>query len=257
MPSTNGSAPPSSDIAPASSDVASAARRYHRAERAVSWLVAFVAVAVVLAAIDTLPLLPAAVVAVGIVTLARVPLVSRSGHTRLITDAEPAAVVAAFRSVTPPILAFQWAIADEVDPGSGDGDSDDGRDSAGGSPTRATYELSYLFGLRSVSMTLDVRSAEPANGGGAAAVGTRSATDASDVVDTLEVSATAGGRPWGTYRVTIRAADPGTVVDVEMTTDRRFDLRSVPQALVAERYVEAVFSAQGYRVADRSVSWSV
>jgi len=250
MPSTDGSAPASDAIEPA-------ARRYHRAERAASWLVALLAVAVVLAAIDTLSLLPAAAVAVGIVAIARVPLVSRSGHTRLITDAEPTAVVAAFRSATPPILAFQWAVADEVDPGSGVGASDDGRDSVGGSPTRATYELSYLFGLRSVSMSLVVRSLDAANGIGSAGVDTGAATNGSDAVDTLEVSATAGGRPWGTYHVSVREADSGTVVDAEMTTDRRFDLRSVPQALVAERYVEAVFAAQGYRVADRSVSWSV
>ena len=241
MPSTNGSAPPSADTA-------AAARRYHRAERAVSWLVALFAVAVVLTAIRTLDLFSAALVAVGVAALARVPLVTRNGHTRLLTDAEPAAVVSAFRSATPPILAFQWAVADEVDPGGGDGESDDGDDSAGGSTTRATYELSYLFGLRSVSMSLEVRSLDAANGDEPAANG-------SDAVDTLEVTATAGGRPWGTYRVTIREADSGTVVDVELTTDRRFGLRSVPQALVAERYVESVFAAQGYRVVDRSVSW--
>ncbi|MFC5278314.1 hypothetical protein ACFPM1_06010 [Halorubrum rubrum] len=84
----------------------------------------------------------------------------------------------------------------------------------------------------------------------------RAVTSGDDAVETLEVSATAGGRPWGTYHVSVREGDAGTVVDVALTTDRRFDLRSVPQALVAERYFGTVLAAQGYRVAERGVSWS-
>ncbi|SMO60006.1 hypothetical protein [Halorubrum cibi] len=249
MSSTNGAA----GIPP---EVASVVRRYHRVERAVSWLVALVVVAVVLTAIRTLDLLPAALVAIGVVALVRVPIVSRSGRTRLVADADPSAVVAAFRSATPPILAFQWAAADEIDSGgegrNGVGGADGDADAA--PTTRATYDLSYLFGLRSVSMNLEVRSVG-VDDAGAVTDGDEAVTDG-DAVETLEVSATAGGRPWGTYHVSIRESDAGTVVDVALTTDRRFDLRSVPQALVAERYFDRVLSAQGYRVADRSVSWS-
>ncbi|MFD1571150.1 hypothetical protein [Halorubrum laminariae] len=245
MPSLNNSAAVSTEIA-------SVARRYRRVERTASWLVALLVVAVVLTAIRTLDLFPAALVAVGIVVLARIPLVTRNGHTRLITDSEPAAVVDAFRCGTPPILAFQWAVADTIELG---GEDVDAEESGSPATTRATYAFSYLFGLQSVSMTLEVRSLRREGDDRAATGGAGPATDA-DVVETLEVSATAGGRPWGTYRVTIRESDFGTVVDVDLTTDRRFDLRSVPQALVAERYFDAILSAQGYRVADRSVSWS-
>ena len=248
--------PSSNDAAEIPPEVASVVRRYHRVERAVSWLVALLVVAVAAAAFLSLDSLPAVLVAVGVVALVRIPIVSRSGRTRLVADADPPVVVAAFRSATPPILAFQWAIADEIDSGGEgrDGASGAHEDSHGGPTTRATYELSYLFGLRSISMAVEVRS--PGVDDGAVTDDTEAVTSGDDAVETLEVSATAGGRPWGTYHVSVREDDAGTVVDVRLTTDRRFDLRSVPQTLVAERYFEAVLSAQGYRVADRSVSWS-
>ncbi|WP_066413135.1 hypothetical protein [Halorubrum aethiopicum] len=254
--------PSSNDAAEIPPEVASAVRRYHRVERAVSWLVALLVVAVAAAAFLSLDSLPAVLVAVGVVALVRIPLVSRSGRTRLVADADPSAVVAAFRSATPPVLAFQWAIADEINPDGEDRDGAGGGDESGerrgsddGPATRATYELSYLFGLRSISMAVEVRS--PGIGAdGAVTDDTGAVTSGDDAVETLEVSATAGGRPWGTYHVSIREGDAGTIADIEMTTDRRFDLRSVPQTLVAERYVGAVLSAQGYRVVDRSVSWS-
>ncbi|MFC5133698.1 MULTISPECIES: hypothetical protein [Haloferacaceae] len=235
--------------ASASPDVESVVRRYHRAERAVSWLVVLVVVAAVLAGFRALDPLPAALVAVAVVVIVRVPIVCRGGHTRLAADAEPSTVASEFRSVTPPVLAFQWGIADGIEAGD---DEDIGGGSDERSPIRATYRESrreptasavggcQLFGLRSVSLDVEVRS-----------VGTESGA-----LETLQVSGTADGRPWGRYRVSIREGDSRTVVDVEVTTDRRFDLRSVPQTLVAERFFEAALAAQGYRVVDRDVSWS-
>lgn len=238
--------PSASDPPPVPPEVASVVRRYHRTERAASWLVALLVVAVVLAAIRTLDLLPATLTVLALVAVVRVPAVHRGGHTRLTTDAGPETVASDFRSVIPPVLAFQWGTADGITPD----DERIGEEFDGSSPTRATYEFSYLFGLRSVSMDLTVRSAKSESV-------ERAVENGDGVVETLEVSATAGGRPWGTYRVSIREGDGGTVVDVELTTDRRFDLRSVPQALVAERYFEAALAAQGYRVVDRDVSWSM
>ncbi|GAA0516789.1 hypothetical protein SAMN04488066_1189 [Halorubrum aquaticum] len=240
MPSTNGAAGVPPEVAPV-------VRRYHRVERAVSWLVALVIVAVAVAAFLSLDTLPAVLVAVGVVAVVRVPVVRRGGHTRLVADADPSAVAAAFRSPTPPILAFQWGIADGIEVGGGSVDGETDADPDGIPTTHASYEFSYLFGLRSASMELEVRTASEE---------AAPSPDGNEPVETLEASATANGRPWGTYRVSIRESDAGTVVDVELTTDRRFDLRSVPQTLVAERYFEAVLAAQGYRVADRSVSWS-
>ncbi|WP_281195182.1 hypothetical protein [Halorubrum sp. F4] len=238
--------PSASDPASVPSEVVAVVRRYHRAERAASWLVALLVVAVALTAIRTLDLLPATLAVLALVAVVRVPAVRRGGHTRLTTDADPATVASDFRSVTPPVLAFQWGIADGITTN----DERTGEEFDGFSTTRATYEFSYLLGLRSVSMDLTVRSARSEGV-------ERAVENGDEAVETLEVSATAGGRPWGTYRVSIREGDGETVVDVESTTDRRFDLRSVPQALVAERYFGAALAAQGYRVVDRDVSWSM
>lgn len=233
--------PSTSEAAGIPPEVASVTGRYHRVERAVSWLVALLVVGVALTAIRMLDPVPALSVLIAVVAVVRVPVLRRDGSARLVADADPTAVVSAFRSATPPVLVFQWGIADGV---AADGDEDDGP------VDRATYEIAYLFGLRSVTMDVEVRPASASGGGDA------TGADGSGPVERLEVSATANGRPWGTYLVSIREGDAGTVVDVAVTTDRRFDLRSVPQTLVADRYYAEALAAQGYRVDERTVSWS-
>ncbi|WP_424009015.1 hypothetical protein [Haloferax denitrificans] len=127
-----------------------------------------------------------------------------------------------FESATPPMLAFQWGVADDV------------RSTTEG----AVYELSYLFGLRSVTVELETR------------------LDTKDADYQLVV--TAGAHSWGTYDVTITASDSDeTVVDVEWVSNRRFGLNRLPQWLIAERYRSDAFAAQGYTVVDRSPSLSL
>jgi hypothetical protein len=212
------------------------ADRYRRLERPVSGAVALLVAAVVAAAMLSQPLVPGLLAAAGVLVVVRTPLFTTGGSARLVTDATPEAVRADFESATPPMLAFQWGIADVV------------RSTADG----ATYELSYLFGLRSVTMDLE----------------TRADVDAGDAVD-LRLVVTAGGRSWGTYDVTITAGEgdadngetsprgDGTVVDVAWTADRRFGLNRLPQWLVAERYRDRALVAQGYTPVDREASLSI
>ena len=253
-----------------SPELRSVVRRHHRAERAANWLTALAAAGAFLAAFVAFSPMPAMGVAVVVATALRVPAFRRSGAVRLRSAAEPEAVVEAFASATPPVLAFQWGIAVEVVPGGSGAGGGSGADSevdlspeadttpeTDAGPT-ATYEISYLLGLRSVSLDLDVDVTRPAE--------SREGTVPADAVAVVDIDATVDGRPWGAYEATIRAAegaaesqsgDPGTVVDVELRPTRRFGLRRLPQTLVAERYYADALAAQGYEVLDRTVSHSL
>jgi len=232
------SAPSTSpDADPRRSDVRSVAKRHRRAERAVSWLVALSVAGTFLAAFALADLLPALAVAAVLLVALRAPVLRRRGTTRLLTDAAPDAVTEEFASAAPPALAFQWAVADEVRPTS---------DGTGG-----VYEHSSLLGLRTYSLAVETEVEATGDGDG----------DAGGPVARVRIEGTLDGRPWGAYAVAVRDADDGapgeTVVDVELLSRRRFGLRSVPQALVADAYYADAFAAQGYAVADRDVSFAV
>ena len=213
---------PSRTVDPPSEAVA-VAERYRRLERPVSVGFALVvAVGGVAVAFSFLPTLWAAVAALALAAAVQVPVVTSDGTTRLRTDADPEAVREAFTGPTPPVLPFQWGVADAVRP------TEDG----------AEYDLSYLFGLRSVTMAVETSSPESAAG-------------------TLELRVTADGEPWATYRVTVTEEGGETVVDVAVASDRRFGCNRVPQWLVAERYREAALTSQGYTVERRDHSLSV
>ena len=109
-------------------------------------------------------------------------------------------------------------------------------------------EISYLFGLRSVTMETAVRCG--ASDAGDAGTGTARDGEGSDDAD-LGLVVTADGEPWATYSASIARRDDGTVVDVEWTSDRRFGLRRLPQWLVATRYREEALAAQGFAVPER------
>ena len=222
------------------SAVRSIAKRYHRAERAVSWLVALSVSGTFLLAFALADLLPALTVAAVILVAMRAPLLRRRGTTRLRTDATPQAVVDEFASPTPPPLAFQWGVADEVRP-TADG-------------TGGVYEVSSLLGLRSHSLTVETT---------VEATGDDDSDDKRDdggPVARVHVEGTLDGRQWGAYSVTVREADgespDETLVDVELLPRRRFGLRGVPQALVADAYYADTLAAQGYAVVDRDASFA-
>lgn len=214
------------DVPPAAAMVVG---RYHRIERAASTGVALLVGLVCGVALTTRPLAEGLLVTAIAIGVVRVPVLRSAGSVRLATDADPDAVRADFESPTPPMLAFQWGIADEV------------RETAQG----AAYHISYALGLRSAEMRTTVTDHRE-----------RSATD-EDADDSLIVRVTVGGREWGTYTVTIDdtgSADAGTIVDVTMTADRRFGLRAIPQILAVKRYYQAVMAAQGYTVVERERS---
>lgn len=157
--------------------------------------------------------------ALAVFAAVRVPVLYSRGTARLVSDAAASAVRRDFESATPPMLSFQWGVADTVSR----------------TDREARYELSYFFGLRSVTMTCALEDA-PADGTGVRAS------------DALVLRVTAGGRPWATYEVEIDERDEQTVVDVTWKSDRRFGLRAVPQWLVARRYRSEALAAQGYAI---------
>lgn len=217
---------PSDDVdVPA--DAAAVARRYRRVERPTSWAVALLVGTAVAVSLLTFPLVQGLLVAVVVLAAVRVPLFRSDGTARLVTDASPESVRADFESPCPPLLAFQWGIADAV------------RATADG----ATYEFSYLFGMRSMTMETDVRSPSADDGGPAA--------------EGFELVVTAAGKPWATYAVSMEERGDETAVDVSWESDRRFGLRRLPQWLVGNRYRPAALAAQGYTVVERDAGLSV
>ncbi|WP_336038104.1 hypothetical protein [Halobacterium yunchengense] len=209
---------------PSASDVdrpaeaAAVAQRYLRRERPLSGLVAALVVGVFLAAVLAWSLLPAVVVGAALVGAVRAPVLRPHGTVRVRCDDDPEMVRAAFMGATPPVLGFQWGIADEI--------------RAEDDPVR--YVTTYLFGLRTAEVAVESHS-EPTAAGGCR-VGLDVATN---------------GRQWGSYAATIREDGDETVVDVEYGSDRHFGLRRLPQQLLAHRYRDDLLEAQGYAVVGR------
>jgi len=196
--------------------VAELALRYRRLERPVSGAVALLVGVVGVVSLALLPLPRGVLVVAVLVVAVRAPVVRRRGRLVLATEMPPDAVAVDLGSATPPVLPFRWGVADTVRR----------------TPDGGRYEFSYLFGLGSVTMETAFRRRE--NGG--------------------ELVVTAADRPWATYDVTTRREDGRTVVDVELTSDRRFGLRRLPEWLVAERYLAAALETQGYTVLERERS---
>ncbi|SEH12358.1 hypothetical protein SAMN04487967_0772 [Natronorubrum sediminis] len=209
-------------------EVEALVRRYHRVERIWSIAIAVLVAIVAVVALFTLPLLVGLFVALGLLALARAPLITRTTTTSAVTDAGPSTVVSEFDDASPPNLVFQWGLADSVRA------TDDG----------GAYDFTYFFGLQSATMDVDVdvRPGEPPE---------------TDLVATLEIVATTNGRSWGTHTVSVRDDGDETRLEIESTTDRRFGALFLVQGLVADRYYEDALAAQGYTVLERNWSLSV
>lgn len=239
--------PPSPGSNGRRSDVQSVAKRYRRVWLAVNWLVALSAVGAFLVALALSGLVASVAVAAVLVVALRAPVLRRRGTTRLGTDAAPEAVIEAFASATPPVLAFQWAVADEVRPAS---------DGAG-----ILYEDSWPLGLRTDALAVETE--VEATPGASASTGANGgdAVGAAEPIARVRIEGTLDGRSWGAYAATVRESADGspgeTTVDVELIPRRRFGLRGVPQALVADAYYAEALAAQGYEVVDRDVSFTV
>ena len=200
------------------------AKRYLRRERPLSALVVVLVVSVFLGTFLATSLLPALVVGALLVVIARAPVIQSHGTTCLQTDDEPDVVLDAFTGPTPPVLAFQWGIADDI--------------TAGENTVR--YRTSYLFGLRSVESIV------------------RSHTDTTQSgTRRVELDVTVNDQPWATYTATISTDDDQTRIDVEYRSNRRFGLRRIPQQIVAERYRDDALTAQGYSVVERDTNFGM
>ncbi len=194
------------------------AQRYLSRERLLNGLVVVIAVSVFLGTYLVTSLLPSIVVAALLVVVARAPLIQSYGTVRLQTDLDSTAVIDSFTGPTPPVLAFQWGIADEIEQEAG----------------AVTYRVSYLFGLRSVDVTVRTETETTLTG-----------------EQRIELDITVNDHPWATYTATIRETDDQTRIDVEYASERRFGLRRIPQQVVAERYRDDALIAQGYTVIER------
>lgn len=202
--------------------VAAVARRYRRIDRLSRVGLALVLLLGTLAVALYWSFWHAALLAVGALVLLGRPFLGTAGTARLRTAADLEAVRAEFRGPSPPMLALQWSGAESIRA------SEDG----GG-----VCEFSYLLGLRSTEMRIDVAE--------------RPAGDADAAFD---VVVTAGGRPWATYAVELRAEAAATTVDLSWTSDRRFPVvRFLVWPLVHDAQ-RAAIEAQGYEVVERSVS---
>jgi len=221
---TDGVAMPSTRPVDRPQEALAIAKRYLRCERPLSALVVVLAVVGFLGTFVATSLVPAVVVGVLLTVVARAPIIESRGTVRLRTDEVAESVVDSFTGPIPPILVFQWGIADEIHTGD----------------ETVTYRLSYLFGLRSVEVTVDTRTDRTPDGG-----------------RRIELELTVGGQPWSTYVVTVDTRDDGTVVEYEYTADRRFGLRRIPQRIVAKRYRDEALEAQGYVVVERDEQYGV
>lgn len=199
-------------------------RRYQWLDRIAGGSVALVVVALFLGTYLATDLLPAVAVAAVLVVVVRTPVFQSRGTVRLRTDERPETVLERFTGPRPPILAFQWGVADEVTT----------------EEHGTTYSFSYLFGLRSAAMTVHTRTESTADG-----------------TDRVDLRITVNGTPWGTYTATIDGTDTGSVVDVEYTSDRRFGLRRLPQQVLGKRFHDSVLGAQGFTVVTRETNVSV
>jgi hypothetical protein len=220
MPSTTATDRPADAIA--------VAQQYYRRSRPLTYLFALTVVGIVATGIVLLPFLGWVGLTLVVATAVRLPVFTTSGTVQLETTKPPATVREAFTGPFPPVLTFQWGLTDAVEATEGGG----------------RYEISYLFGLRSVTMTAECDSTP-------------------DAEDTdLELVVTANGSPWARYQITIhdgpeRTPDGLTIVEIDVDADRRFGLRRLPQWLVANRYRDAALDAQGYTVRERETNIAV
>lgn len=201
-----------------SPDVLDVAQRYLRRERPLNYLLVVVVVTIFLGTYLATSLLPAVGVGALLLVVTRTPLFQSSGTVQLRTADDPDTVVEEFSGPTPPILAIQWGVADDVKMDAG----------------AATYTISFLFGRRSVEMDVDTH--------------TERTPDGAYLVESV---VTVNGQSWATYTSTIRSEDDRTSIDVEYASNRRVDLRSIPQYVVARRYRDEFLAVQGYTVVER------
>ncbi len=146
---------------------------------------------------------------------------------KLETDVSAETARARFGGAAPRVLAFQWGLANDIRPTS----------------EGWAYDISYLFGL--VSITMEVKTSSPQSDG------------ENEAHDGFELTVTANGKAWGTYLVSIDEQGRKTAIEIKYESARKFGLRRLPQWLVAERYRHEALAVQGYTIAERDFNLSI
>lgn len=70
----------------------------------------------------------------------------------------------------------------------------------------------------------------------------------------VKLSSRTAGRAWGTYTVSITERNETTTVEVELASDRRFELARLTQLAAAAYYQRQVLETQGYTLLSRARS---
>ncbi|ERG97505.1 MAG: hypothetical protein J07HQX50_01532 [Haloquadratum sp. J07HQX50] len=194
------------------------AEQYLRRERLLSTLMVILVLSTLFGTFLVASLLPAVIVGAVLLVAIRVPLIQPDGTASLRTDDDVETVIESFTGPVPPVLVFQWGIADEII----------------SKESTVTYRISYLFGLRSTEITVHSRTITTQNR-----------------ESQVELEVTANEQPWSTYTVTIHQQSDQTAITYDYTADRRFGVRRVPQRIIAKRYRNKALSEQGYTVVER------
>ncbi|WP_330632772.1 hypothetical protein [Halocatena halophila] len=192
--------------------------QFHGRERALSALFVLLVMAVYLVAYFSTPLLVSTGIAIVILLIVRTPIYQSYGSIKLQTPMTETAVIESFSGPTPPVLGFQWGVADAIS-------IEDGT---------VNCETSYLFGVRSVIVAIDA-----------------TVDDTSDGKTRVTLDVTEDETPWGTYTCTITTDGEHAIVDIDYRSNRRFGLRRLPQQLLASRYRDAILETQGFAVVER------
>jgi len=203
-------------------NVSTVARRYWRVTGVLRVALILCLVAVVVLAAVTLPVAQLLGVGIAVILLIRVPVLKADRTITLTTEKSPSTVHQEFRSLTPPLLAVQWCLADEIR----------------STDTGGEYDLSSMLGIKTATLTVESRSVDTAD-------------------DRIELVVTTNGNPWSTYRVSTRSTDGGTEVTVSVIADRRFGIRRLPDWVAGRYYAPRLFAEQGYTVVDRSNTLSL
>lgn len=164
------------------------------------------------------------IVAAGMVVCIRLPIIKPRGTVQLETDLNADTVAASFSGDMPPMLAFQWGLADEI--------------YSEGTVTK--YKISYLFGTQTVEMAINTR-----------------AIVTPEQAYQVEIDVSGEEKPWAQYQVVTRQGAERRVIEYKYEAARRFSVLRLFQRIIANRYRDDVLAVQGYTLRNRQDNYVV
>lgn len=194
------------------------AEHYRRLERILRLGVVLFAIIVCIALVLRFPRWIAVPLVILVLGSLAVPLFDIAGTIQLKSMEDPDVVLTDFASQLPPVLGFQWALADSI------------QETADG----VSYEFTHLFGILTTSLRTNI-AVDQANG-------------------IVELTCFENDSPWGSYLVFVNPTEDGTEVTLKVTADRRYELVRLTQLVAAAYYQDTMFETQGYEVCNRTRS---